>query len=69
MVRDTKNHPLKRPIVPQEYIRRYLSQQLEDRRRGPETLRIIDVGCGRGDTVAWLCVWTARGLPVPAVTL
>jgi SAM-dependent methyltransferase len=62
---DTKNHPIETPIVPQEYIRRYLGQ-LEDRRRGPETLRIIDVGCGRGDTVAWLCAqgWDAYGIDI-----
>ena len=63
---DTKNHPIETPIVPQAYIRRYLGQQLEHRRRGPETLRIIDIGCGRGDTVAWLCAqgWDAYGIDI-----
>jgi SAM-dependent methyltransferase len=51
---DTKNHTIETPIVPQEYVRRYLARQLENRRGGRETLRIIDIGCGRGDTVAWL---------------
>jgi len=63
---DTKNHPIETPIVPQEYVQRYLSRQWEDRRKGRETLRIIDVGCGRGDTVAWLCAqgWDAYGIDI-----
>ncbi len=63
---DTKNHPIETPIVPPEYFRRYLGRQLEDRRRGRETLRVLDVGCGRGDTVAWLCAqgWDAYGIDV-----
>lgn len=63
---DTKNHAIETPIVPQEYVQRYLAQQLRDRARGPETLRIIDVGCGRGDTVAWLCAqgWDAYGIDI-----
>jgi len=63
---DTKNHRIETPIVPQEYFRRYLGRQLEDRRRGCQTLRIIDVGCGRGDTVAWLCAqgWDAYGIDI-----
>jgi SAM-dependent methyltransferase len=63
---DTKNHAIETPIVPFEYIRRYLDRQLEDRRRDRKTVRVIDVGCGRGDTVAWLCAqgWDAYGIDV-----
>jgi SAM-dependent methyltransferase len=65
---DTKNVPMDVPIVPPEYIRRYLERQLAARRARPESLRIIDVGCGRGDTVAWLCTqgWDAYGVDVSA---
>jgi SAM-dependent methyltransferase len=63
---DTKNHPIETPILPPEYFRRYLDRQQQDRRRGRETLRVIDVGCGRGDTVAWLCAhgWDAYGIDI-----
>src|ERR1700758_2943900 len=52
---DTKNHPIETPIAPPANFRRYLARQLEDRNRGPETVRVVDIGCGRGDTVAWMC--------------
>jgi SAM-dependent methyltransferase len=63
---DAKNHPLETPIAPPANFRRYLARQLEDRSKGPETLRIIDVGCGRGDTAAWLCAqgWDAYGIDI-----
>lgn len=63
---DTKNHGIETPIVPQEYVQGYLDRQLQDRRTGPESVRILDVGCGRGDTVAWLCGqgWDAYGIDV-----
>ena len=63
---DVKNHPIETPIAPPANFRRYLDRLLEDRSRGPETLRIIDVGCGRGDTVAWLCAqgWDAYGIDI-----
>jgi SAM-dependent methyltransferase len=63
---DTKNHRIETPIVPQEYVQRYLDRQLQDRHRSPEALRILDVGCGRGDTVAWLCAqgWDAYGIDI-----
>jgi SAM-dependent methyltransferase len=63
---DTKNHPIETPIPPPANFRRYIDRQLEGRSTGPETLRIIDVGCGRGDTVAWLCAqgWDAYGIDI-----
>lgn len=63
---DTKNHAIETPIAPREYTQWYLGRQLEDRRRERQTLRIIDVGCGRGDTVAWLCAqgWDAYGVDI-----
>lgn len=63
---DTKNHPIETPILPNGYVRRYLIRQQENRRSGRETLRVIDVGCGRGDTVAWLCAqgWDAYGIDI-----
>jgi SAM-dependent methyltransferase len=63
---DTKNHAIETPIVPQEYVRQYLARQLADRRSNGKTLRIIDIGCGRGDTVAWLRAegWDAYGIDI-----
>ncbi|HTQ18359.1 class I SAM-dependent methyltransferase [Mycobacterium sp.] len=63
---DTKNHPIETPIAPPVNFRRYLGRLLEDRSTGPDALRIIDVGCGRGDTVAWLCAqgWDAYGIDI-----
>ena len=63
---DIKNHPIETPIAPPANFRRYLGRLLEDRSTGPETLRVIDVGCGRGDTVAWLCAqgWDAYGIDI-----
>jgi SAM-dependent methyltransferase len=52
---DTKNHLIESPLVPTDYVRRYLERQLRARGIAPAALRILDVGCGRGDTVAWLC--------------
>ena len=63
---DSKNHAIETPIEPQEYLQRYLARQLADRGGDREKLRIIDIGCGRGDTVAWLCTqgWDAYGIDV-----
>jgi len=63
---DAKNHPIEKPIPPPANFRRFLSRQLQDRSRGSTTLRVIDIGCGRGDTVAWLCGqgWDAYGIDV-----
>lgn len=63
---DAKNHAIVTPIPPPANFRRYLDRLLQDRGSGPETLRIIDIGCGRGDTVAWLCGqgWDAYGIDV-----
>ncbi|WIM85727.1 methyltransferase domain-containing protein [Candidatus Mycobacterium wuenschmannii] len=52
---DSKNHLIESPIVPTDYVQRYLKHQLRERGINPAALRVLDVGCGRGDTVAWLC--------------
>jgi SAM-dependent methyltransferase len=63
---DTKNHLLETPIVPQDYIRRFLERQREMWRETRATPRIVDIGCGRGDMVAWLRAqgWDAYGIDV-----
>lgn len=65
---DSKNHAIQTPIVPPEFVRRYLDGVLETRGVTPGQLRILDVGCGRGDTVAWLCGqgWDAHGIDICA---
>jgi SAM-dependent methyltransferase len=63
---DTKNHVIETPLVPQDYVQRYLARQVAQRRKDRATLRIIDIGCGRGDTVAWLRAhgWDAYGIDI-----
>jgi SAM-dependent methyltransferase len=63
---DSKNHSLQTPIVPQAYIRQYLDRRREEQRTGRAALRVIDIGCGRGDKVAWLRSqgWDAYGIDV-----
>lgn len=65
---DAKNHAIESPRAPQEYVQRYLTRQVADRCSGRNTLRIIDIGCGRGDTVAWLRAqgWDAYGIDISA---
>lgn len=63
---DRKNHLLDKPNVPAEHIRRFLARQAEG--SPGVNLRILDVGCGRGDTVAWMRAqgWDAYGIDVDA---
>lgn len=65
---DSKNHPIATPMVPPVFIRRYLQEQLTLRGAAAGDVRILDVGCGRGDTVAWLCAegFDAYGIDVSA---
>jgi SAM-dependent methyltransferase len=65
---DTKNHLIESPIIPGDYVQRYLESQLRKRGTDRTALRILDVGCGRGDTVAWLCAagFDAHGTDVSA---
>jgi SAM-dependent methyltransferase len=50
--RDVKLSPLTEPSDPGPTIAAWLSRVSEGRDRS--SLRVLDVGCGRGDTVAWL---------------
>lgn len=65
---DTKNHDLLTPIVPPEHVRLFLDRQAQLSPGGWRALRILDVGCGRADTVAWLRSqgWDAYGVDVNA---
>lgn len=65
---DTKNYPIDVPITPPEFVLRYLNRELESRGRTAGEVRVLDVGCGRGDTVAWLLNqgWDAYGVDVAA---
>lgn len=46
-----KHERMQAPIPPPAYLRRFL-ESVEISKKGDT--RILDVGCGRGDTVAWL---------------
>lgn len=47
-------------------MQQYLDRQLQIRGTTRKNLRVLDVGCGRGDTVAWLCEqgWDAYGVDI-----
>lgn len=49
---DKKIQPLVEPVAPEPFVRRWLHDQTDG---NPADVRILDIGCGRGDTVAWLC--------------
>ena len=64
---DTKNYPMVTPIEPPAYTQRFLGNALRMmERQTPQGVRVLDVGCGRGDTVAWLLAhgWDAYGIDV-----
>jgi SAM-dependent methyltransferase len=64
---DPKNRPMTAPVEPPQYIQRFLSKSLETiGRANPHGVRLLDVGCGRGDTVAWLLArgWNAYGVDI-----
>jgi SAM-dependent methyltransferase len=64
---DSKNRPMTSPIEPPQYIQRFLNKSLEAMGRvSPLGVRLLDVGCGRGDTVAWLLSrgWNAHGVDI-----
>ena len=70
--RHTKNHPIMTPSAPSSYIQHFLESSLRAMGRGsPEGVRVLDVGCGRGDTVAWLLArgWRAYGVDVSSAYL
>lgn len=50
--RDAKLSPLKGGAVPPRSIDGWLARACGGRE--PSSVRVLDVGCGRGDTVAWL---------------
>ena len=61
---DAKLTPLEKGAEPRRAICQWLSRVAEG--RDPSSLRVLDVGCGRGDTVAWLLEqgFNASGLDV-----
>jgi SAM-dependent methyltransferase len=64
---DAKNYPMAAPTDPPSYIQRFLSDSLRMMRcQTPQGIRVLDVGCGRGDTVAWLLAhgWDAYGVDI-----
>jgi SAM-dependent methyltransferase len=70
--KDLKNHPMVKVIEPPLYIQRFLGRSLQAMgRRSPQGVRVLDVGCGRGDTVAWLVAheWDAYGIDVSSAYL
>jgi SAM-dependent methyltransferase len=70
--RDTKSHLMVTPIEPPPYMQRFLDRCLQAMgRQDPEGVRVLDVGCGRGDTVAWLLSrgWDAHGVDISEVYL
>ena len=62
----TKLAPIGSPRPPDRYLLRFLTEIADRLGRPPGRIRILDVGCGRGDTVAWLCDqgWDAYGVDV-----
>ncbi len=63
---DRKNHHFDTPNIPAEHIRLFLDRQSAG--SAGANLRVLDVGCGRGDTVAWMRAqgWDAYGIDVDA---
>jgi SAM-dependent methyltransferase len=51
---------------PHAFLCEYLQRQAARLARPVDQIRVLDVGCGRGDTVAWLCRegWDAYGVDV-----
>lgn len=60
----TKLEPLTQPIAPSLFVQDFLDEHLSRSGRPRSDLKVLDVGCGRGDTVAWLCDqgWDAYGV-------
>lgn len=63
---DRKNHEFDAPVLPSEHVRWFLDKQIAAFGKPRDQLRILDVGCGRGDTVAWLRAqgWDSYGVDV-----
>jgi 2-polyprenyl-3-methyl-5-hydroxy-6-metoxy-1,4-benzoquinol methylase len=68
----SKLHPIKtssyRPIGPPPFMRKWLSYIATTPCSRPSGIRILDVGCGRGDVVFWLLDegWDAWGVDIDA---
>ena len=58
--------PLEHPVPPEAFVRDWLSGLRAG--RDPGSIRVLDLGCGRGGTVAWLLEqgWDAYGMDVDA---
>src|SRR5712691_5263645 len=65
-----KLHPINadayRPAGPAPFMRQWLADIATRSQRLPSGLRILDVGCGRGDAVFWLLEkgWDAWGIDI-----
>ncbi|HYP43756.1 MAG TPA: class I SAM-dependent methyltransferase [Propionibacteriaceae bacterium] len=61
-----KLEPITSPTVPARYFRAFLDDFRHRSGRETAEITVLDVGCGRGDTVAWLCDsgWDAYGLDI-----
>lgn len=59
-----KLQALERPEPPEAFVQHWLAQVTEG--RDPGSIRVLDVGCGRGGTVAWLLTrgYDAYGIDV-----
>lgn len=58
--------PMAAPNPPVGFVRGFVERQTARLGRDRSAVRVLDVGCGRGDTVAWLCDngWDAYGIDV-----
>lgn len=63
---DRKHHEFHTPVPPSGHVQFFLDRHVSGRPRNE--VRILDVGCGRGDTVAWLRArgWDAYGIDIDA---
>jgi SAM-dependent methyltransferase len=66
---ELKNQRMDNPSAPPLYVQHFLKRaHLALGRSSHSSVRILDVGCGRGDTVAWLLSrgWEAYGVDISA---
>lgn len=61
-----KLEPLTAPAAPPTFLLEFLDGIARSAARPKADVAVLDVGCGRGDTVAWLCDhgWNAYGVDI-----